>query len=195
MEARQFFTIFVLIFIILSSIERLWWTFFKVKEKELGEVKAKWSLSVMSISHSIIIIGSIVEYFIIKRKIIFLVTILGICIFIVAFWLRRLSAKTLGEYHSLHVEIRKAHRLIKDGPYKYMRHPWYLSIILEVLSITLVLNVYYSFLFAVLVYIPILLVRVHFEEKAMIAILGDEYIEYKKKLWAFFPFKRNNKRF
>ena len=192
MIPRQIFTIFVLLFVITVSVERLWWTFLNDREKEKGKVKAKWSLSIMTIAHTVVIIGSIVEYFVIERDILFLVTLLGVCIFIVAFWLRRLSAKTLGKYQSLQIEIRNNHRLIKEGPYKYMRHPWYLSIILEVLSITLILNVYWSFLFVVLVYFPILLVRVHFEEKAMIEILGDEYIEYKKGLWAFFPFKRNN---
>ena len=195
MVPRQIFTIFVLIFVITVSVERLWWTFLKDREKEKGKIKEKWSLSIMTISHTVVIIGSIVEYFVIEREILFLVTLLGACVFIVAFWLRRLSAKTLGKYQSLQIEIRNNHRLIKEGPYKYMRHPWYLSIILEVLSITLILNVYYSFLFAVLVYIPILLVRVHFEEKAMIEILGDEYVEYKKELWALFPLKRSNKRF
>lgn len=195
MEPKQIFTIFVLIFIILTGIERLWWTFLKDREKEKGEVKAKWTLSVMTISHIIIMVGSILEYFVIERSLLFLVTLFGICMFIVAFWLRRLSAKTLGKYQSLQIEIRNTHRLIKEGPYKYMRHPWYLSIILEVLSITLTLNVYYSFLYVVLVHIPIVLVRVHFEEKAMIEIFGDEYIKYKKELWAFLPLKGNNKEF
>ena len=181
MIPRQIFTIFVLLFVITVSVERLWWTFLNDREKEKGKVKAKWSLSIMTIAHTVVIIGSIVEYFVIERDILFLVTLLGVCIFIVAFWLRRLSAKTLGKYQSLQIEIRNNHRLIKEGPYKYMRHPWYLSIILEILSITMILNVYYSFLFAVLVYIPVLLVRVHFEEKAMIEILGDEYREYKKE--------------
>ncbi|KPJ57707.1 MAG: hypothetical protein AMJ42_04450 [Deltaproteobacteria bacterium DG_8] len=194
MEFKQIFTVFVLIFIILAGIERLWWTFLKGKEKEFGEIKAKWSLSVMTISHTLIIIGSIVEYLIIKREMIFLVTLLGIMIFVIAFWLRRLSAKTLGKYQSLHIEIRRTHQLIKNGPYRYMRHPWYLSIILEVLSITLILNAYYNFLYVVLVHIPIVLIRVHFEEKAMIEIFGDEYIEYKKQLWAFFPLKIKNKK-
>ena len=190
MEPKQIFTILVLIFIVLSSIERLWWTFFKDKGKEPGEIKEKWSLSIMTISHTIIIIGSIGEYFIIRGKFNFLVTLLGICMFIVAFLLRRLSAKTLGKYQSLHIEIRNTQQLIKDGPYKYMRHPWYFSILLEVLSITLILNAYYCLLYVFLINIPIFLVRVHFEEKAMIEIFGGEYQEYKKEVWAFFPLKK-----
>jgi protein-S-isoprenylcysteine O-methyltransferase Ste14 len=189
-EAKQVFSIFVLIFIVLSSVERLWWTFFKEKEKEKGVVKAKWTLNLLNISHTIIIVGSILEYFVSGRKIIFSITILGLCMFVVSFWLRRLSARTLGKFQSLQIEIRKGHLFIKDGPYRYIRHPWYLSIILEVLSITLILNAYYILIYVVIVHIPIILVRVYFEEKALSEKFPDEYATYKKEVWAFFPFKR-----
>jgi protein-S-isoprenylcysteine O-methyltransferase Ste14 len=190
MEAKQLFSIFVLIFIVLSSVERLWWTFLKEKQKEIGEVKVKWTLTLMMISHSILIVGAFIEYFVSGRKIIFLITTLGLCVFIVAFWLRRLSAKTLGKFQSLQVEIRNTHLLIKNGPYRYVRHPWYLSIILEALSIPLILNTYYSLLYVVFVYIPILLARAYLEEKALIKRFGDEYIQYKRQVWAFLPFKK-----
>jgi protein-S-isoprenylcysteine O-methyltransferase Ste14 len=195
MDQMQIYTIFVLIFIIALSIERLWWTFIKNRGKEIGEVKAKWSLSLMTLSHMVIIIGSLIEYFLIERSIIFVITILGLCIFIFAFWLRRLCAKTLGKYQSLHVEIRETHQLIKNGPYKYMRHPWYLSIILECLSIPLILNTYYIFLYAILIHIPVILVRIHFEEKAMIEKLGNEYLQYQKDIWALLPLKKSIIRF
>jgi len=194
MESKQLFSIFVLIFIVLSSVERLWWTFLKEKEQEKGEVKAKWTLNLLNISHAIIIVGSILEYLVSGRKIIFFITILGLGMFIVAFWLRRLSARTLGKFQSLQIEIRESHLFINNGPYRYIRHPWYLSIILEVLSITLILNAYYSLLYVFIVHIPIILVRVYFEEKALSEIFPDEYTKYKKEVWAFLPFKRENKK-
>ena len=194
MEANQVFSIFVLSFIVLTIVERLWWTFFKEKEQEKGAVKAKWTLNLLNISHAIIILGSILEYFVIGRQISFFITILGLSMFIVAFWLRRLSARTLGKFQSLQIEIRDTHRFINEGPYKYIRHPWYLSIILEVLSITLIFNAYYSLLYVVLVHIPIIFVRVYFEEKALSEKFPDEYATYKKEVWAFFPLKKESKK-
>lgn len=195
MEQRQIFTIFTLIFIIALSIERLWWTFIKNKGKEIGEVKAKWSLILMTISHIIIILGSLIEFFLTEINIIVVITLLGLCMFIFSFWLRRLCARTLGKYQSLHVEIRETHQLIKDGPYKYMRHPWYLAIILECLSIPLIVGAYYIFLYVIFVHIPIILLRVHFEEKAMIEKFENEYLAYKKGVWALLPLKKSIVRF
>ena len=188
------FSMFVFIFIVVTSAERLWWTFFKEKGKEKGVVKAKWTLILLNISHSIIIIGAILEYILCERTIMFFIAILGLCMFFVAFWLRRLCSRTLGRFQSLQIEIRKTHRLIKNGPYRYIRHPWYLSIILEVLSITLIFNAYYSLLYLIVVHIPIILLRVYFEEKALSEIFPDEYAAYKKEVWAFFPFKRDIKK-
>lgn len=192
MEVNQMFSILILIFVVLTIAERLWWTFFKNKEHETGEIKAKWTLNLLNISHAIIILGSILEYFLSGRKIIFFITILGLSMFIVAFWLRRLSASTLGKFQSLQIEIRETHLFINKGPYKYLRHPWYLSIILEVLSITLIFNAYYSLLYVVIVHIPIILVRVYFEEKALTEKFPDEYATYKKEVWAFLPFKKES---
>jgi len=194
MEAKQMFSIFVFIFIVVTSAERLWWTYIRNSPKEKGEVQEKWTLHLMNISYSIIIVGSFIEYFSIGRTINFLISFLGLCIFIIAFWLRRLCSRTLGKFQSLQIEIRKTHQLIKNGPYRYIRHPWYLSIILEVLSITLILNAYYSLLYAFIVHIPILLVRVYFEEKALCGIFPDEYTKYKKEVGAFLPFKPENKK-
>ena len=38
MEAKQMFSIFVFIFIVVTSAERLWWTYIRNSPKEKGEV-------------------------------------------------------------------------------------------------------------------------------------------------------------
>ena len=93
-------------------------------------------------------------------------------------------------YHSIHIEMREHHPLIKKGPYKYLRHPYYLAVIFEVLGFPLVPNAYYAFLFSIFTYLPLLFIRIYFEEKAMIKKFGDEYHLYKRENWGLIPFKR-----
>lgn len=190
MKTNQIFLYFFIIFFIFASTERLWRTFISYKQKTSGQIKAKWTSSALVITHFIIYMGMIVEYFVLQREINFTVTALGLFMFIASFVIRNQCSKTLGEFRTIHIEIREKHSLIKQGPYRYVRHPWYSAIMLEVLSLPLIPNAYYTFLVALLIYIPLLLVRVRIEEKALIEKFGKEYIEYKKEVAAFLPIKK-----
>lgn len=185
----KLFTYFFLIFMLAMSIHRIWETFFREKGKK-GKIIKKWTLPVLSILHFIVGIGTFIEFLIIKREMNFTITTVGFIMFIIALLGRNWAIKTLGEYHSIHIEIREDHPLIKKGPYIFLRHPYYLSVILELLGIPLIANAFYSFIFSLLVYIPFLLLRVYFEEKAMIDKFNNEYIQYKKETWGFLPLKK-----
>ena len=181
-------------FIILFSIivvQRIWETFSK-REKETGEVRQKWTLSLVFAAHVIVVMGSIVEYLLLKRDISLILTFLGIILYLCGLIGRNWSIRTLGKYWSIHLEIRKDHKLIRNGPYKYMRHPAYLSILFEVCGIPLILNSYFTLLFAVAVYIPLVLLRIYYEEKEHLTLFGPEYNAYRKEIGALFPIR--NKR-
>ena len=190
MKTNQMFLYFFIIFFIFASAERLWRTFISYKQKTSGQIKAKWTSSALVITHFIIYMGMIAEYFVMQREINFTVTALGLFMFITSFVIRNWCSKTLGEFRTIHIEIREKQRLIKEGPYRYLRHPWYSAIMLEVLSLPLIPNAYYTFLIAILIYIPLLLIRVRIEEEALIEKFGGEYLEYKKEVAAFVPIKK-----
>ena len=97
------------------------------------------------------------------------------------------AIKTLDKYWTIEIEIRDVHPLIKNGPYKYMRHPHYLFLFCEVLGLPLIANAYYSFVFIAIIFIPLIILRFIFEEKALTEKFGAEYLKYKKEVWAFFP--------
>jgi methyltransferase len=107
--------------------------------------------------------------------------------FLSAFILRRWAVNALGDYHSIHIEIRANHPLIKNGPYAYLRHPYYLSVILELLGLPLVGNAFFSFVISLFLYVPFLLLRVYLEEQVMINKFNGEYIKYKKNTPGFLP--------
>jgi protein-S-isoprenylcysteine O-methyltransferase Ste14 len=179
-----------LFFFLCVATERIWWTFFYLRKKVAGNIKAYWTSTALIILHIVVGVGTAFEYFLMQRILISTVTSLGLLMFAISIVLRHWSAKTLGRYHSVHIEIRDDQPLIKDGPYRLVRHPWYLAIAFEVCGFPLVVNAYYTFLFAFFIYIPILFIRAVVEEKEMIKKFGKKYIDYKKEVRAFIPIKR-----
>jgi protein-S-isoprenylcysteine O-methyltransferase Ste14 len=92
----------------------------------------------------------------------------------------------LGRSWSGFIVLLDDHKLIKNGPYKYMGHPMYTSILLVVISIFLLTTSWLltlTFLFVFLVAAS----RIPKEEKLMLNQFGDEYREYKKTTGILFP--------
>jgi len=183
------FTIFFLLFMLVMAMQRIWETFFAKKIRR-GKIFNKWTFPVLSTLHFIVGIGTVVEYFSVHRNINYMISCAGFIMFVIAFILRRWAVRALGDYHSIHIEIREKHPLIKRGPYYYLRHPYYLSVILELLGLPLVGNAFFSFAFSLFVYVPFLLLRIYLEEQAMIAIFNGEYLKYKNDTPGFFPLSK-----
>lgn len=169
------------------SIQRIWETFFKKNITEKGLIIKRWTLPALSITHFTVGIATVIEYFTINRKINLFISLIGLGLYLFALVLRKSAIRALGKYHSIHIEIRAKHELIRKGPYKYIRHPYYCSVMLELLGFPLIPNAFYSFLISLFIYIPLLFIRLYYEEKAMIAKFGDEYINYKRKTRGFIP--------
>jgi len=171
------------------ATQRIWETFFRRKGQQ-GRIVKKWTFPVLSALHFSIGIGTVVEYFSVQRDINLGIALLGLVMFFSALTLRRRVIKTLGDYHSVHIEIRDEHPLIREGPYRVMRHPYYLSVMLELLGFPLVGNAYYAFLVSLCVYLPLLGVRIYFEEIAMEEKFGNEYKRYKAEVRGFLPIRK-----
>ena len=97
------------------------------------------------------------------------------------------SIQTLGKFFTPRVEIRKDHLLINTGPYQYIRHPSYFGAFAMAIGISLLYRSYIGILFCFLVFFPVYIYRIHLEEKALTAQLGEIYENYKKKTWKMFP--------
>jgi len=185
------FTTFYLIFLLVSTIYRV-----RMRERilsinmERGKIYARWTLKVLFVSYIVIIIFTVTEYFIYKREINFIVTTIGLVSYLLGLLGRSIPVKILGKYWSPHIEIRETQKLIKERLYKYMRHPYYFFFIFEIAGFPLIPNSYYSFLLVLLLYIPLLLIRIHYEEKVLIGKFGQAYLDYKKETYALLPIKK-----
>ena len=100
--------------------------------------------------------------------------------------------KKLGEEWSIHAvgrakDVNRQLTLVKDGPYKYIRHPIYLATILELFGITILFNTFYSLIF-VMLGSPVYALRAFFEEKKLVEIFGGEYLLYRQEVPFIIPF-------
>ena len=82
---------------------------------------------------------------------------------------------------------RKGAVLIKTGPYKIIRHPMYLSLILT-LTPALISDFSILKLTIFIVFLVNLIIKMLFEESLLVKFFGNEYQEYMKSSWRLLPF-------
>ncbi|MEW6608502.1 MAG: isoprenylcysteine carboxylmethyltransferase family protein [bacterium] len=186
------FTFIYVAFLIISTVYRLRRiTKSYSEEPGPGKVYVPISYSILLLLYLLIWAGALVEYFYLHiQKVNLMISGIGFLMYVSVIPLRDCAAQTLGKYLSPDIKIVEGHKLIKEGPYKYIRHPLALSAIIEVVGITLIPNSYYSFLATLFIFLPYMLFRIHLEEKALTEKFGQEYIDYKKEVSAFLPFKK-----
>ncbi len=100
---------------------------------------------------------------------------------------RNWAIRTLGPFHSIQIEIRANHELIQSGPYAWVRNPYYLSNVVEAVGLPLVANAFYGGLISLFVYLPVLIVRMVLEERALTKKFGAGFLLYKSRVPRLFP--------
>jgi protein-S-isoprenylcysteine O-methyltransferase len=94
---------------------------------------------------------------------------------------RYYAMRVLGRYFTFDVAIHSGQSVIEAGPYRYIRHPSYSGAILTQLGLGLALGNGAGFI-AIIVCAAIGFgYRIHVEESALVAALGEPY---KKYIWA-----------
>jgi protein-S-isoprenylcysteine O-methyltransferase Ste14 len=84
------------------------------------------------------------------------------------------------------VVTRKVHTLITTGPYRYVRHPFYLAVALGVMGWSLVMANWFILLSGAMV-VAFQMARTRIEEKKLVERFGVEYQDYMRRVGRFFP--------
>lgn len=93
---------------------------------------------------------------------------------------------SLGKNVTDTVAVRKEHRLVTYGPYRWVRHPLYLSSFLALIGFSLLSANWFIGLTGILALI-LLVIRTPIEEAKLIEKFGDQYHEYMKRTGRFLP--------
>ena len=92
----------------------------------------------------------------------------------------------LGRRFSGLVAIQPGHALVTSGPYRYVRHPSYLGMMLAFLGWALVFRSSVG-VAACLLGLPLLHERIESEEALLTSQFGDAYLEYRRRTWRLVP--------
>ncbi len=176
--------IFLLIFLI-AVIERIFFTF--KKRERPGDIKHKLLSKILIISYLSCIILSVLEFLMKNTLPILAISLLGFFITLIGIILRDSAIKALGGNWSLHIKDIPDQKIVFVGPYKWIRHPYYTAVILELLGVSLFFNSIFSIYFLLLIHLPIMFIRIRLEEKFLIDKFQTQYINYLNKTRMFLP--------
>lgn len=70
----------------------------------------------------------------------------------------------------------------EHGPYQYLRNPTHLSVFIMTLGFGLIINSFFSVIFAIIAYLITKIFFLKREEKILEKKYGEVYLEYKKKV-------------
>ena len=102
--------------------------------------------------------------------------------------LRLWAVRTLGHFFRTVVLLHQHHRLVDDGPYRYLRHPSYAGSLLTFAGLGLALGNWLSLLLAVCGALVGFTRRIRIEEATLHAHFGEDYTAYARQTWRLLPF-------
>lgn len=158
------------------------------RDLEKGQIRESVTLRLFVTVGTLMLLGSIAELVWQRPPFRTSLFVAGGLSALVSFALRRRAIRELGKMWSLHVEIRQQHRLVRSGPYRWVRHPAYTSMILELVALGLLLQSRFTTALAFALFIPTLIARIRIEEAALSRQIAG-YAEYQRETPALFPYK------
>jgi protein-S-isoprenylcysteine O-methyltransferase Ste14 len=112
---------------------------------------------------------------------------IGLVFYLIFSWVQIWSFKTLGENYAQEILVFKDHQLVEKGPFRFIRHPQYLSQILLDLGAAIATLSFILFPVAV-IQIPFLFMRASLEDKMLEKYFGEKWKSYKQNTGSILPF-------
>ncbi|HEY6866032.1 MAG TPA: isoprenylcysteine carboxylmethyltransferase family protein [Candidatus Eisenbacteria bacterium] len=94
--------------------------------------------------------------------------------------LRIWAIVTLGRFFTVDVALHEGQRVVREGPYRWVRHPSYAGALIAFVGAGLAMDNALSLLFAVVPFLLAVLRRIAVEERALVQGLGEEYAAYAR---------------
>jgi protein-S-isoprenylcysteine O-methyltransferase len=115
------------------------------------------------------------------------VTTLALALMLTGLGLRVWAVRTLGRYFTWFITVYDDHKVIRTGPFRFIRHPAYFGALLLFVGTLLFLHAWIgaalSLVFQLFAYVR----RIRYEEAEMIERLGEEYVTYTREVRALVP--------
>ncbi|MBD9363540.1 isoprenylcysteine carboxylmethyltransferase family protein [Methylomonas sp. EbB] len=113
--------------------------------------------------------------------------ILAMLLFAAGLYLRYRAVMQLGRFFTTNVAIQQEHRLIKGGPYRWVRHPAYTGLLIALFAAGVAMG---DFIALALLLMPTawaFIRRIEIEERMLLAEFGPGYADFCRSTWRLLP--------
>ena len=111
----------------------------------------------------------------------------GVAVWVVGAALRWWAIRHLGRFFTVDVAVADGHRVVDDGPYRFVRHPSYTGLLLEFAGLGLALDNPLSLTLMIFPTLLALLHRIRIEETVLRTNLGEPYAAYMRRTKRLIP--------
>lgn len=111
----------------------------------------------------------------------------GAAVIFAGMGLRQSAARALGRHFTVALAVLDDHELIADGPYRWIRHPNYAGLLMIAVGTALMARSRLALLVALAVWLPLALLRIREEERALHQRLGPRWDAYARDRWMLIP--------
>ncbi len=100
------------------------------------------------------------------------------------------ATRHVGKQWRYQAAVSEGHELIQTGPYRWVRHPIYLSMLGMMLTTGLCWTWWPMFVAAIVVFVIGTEIRIRAEDRLLGEHFGDSYAAYRSRVRAYIPFVR-----
>jgi len=154
------------------------------QQLDRSSLRLLWITIIFSVSIGVFLAMQNISFFKIRSS---FIPVLGIVLILSGLATRWIAIFTLKKYFTVDVSVSKNQKIIKEGIYKFIRHPAYAGSLLSFLGLGLA---FANWLTTLVIFFPILGAFIHrmgIEEKALMDVLGNEYVHYSQTTKRLIP--------
>lgn len=165
--------LFLLLLLVVAALRIVELRISKRHQKDLkaqGAAQAKDPIfPVMAMFHTLVLVGAAVEVVFLHRPFLPALAIPMIALFVLANIVRWWVIRTLGQHWN--VEVMDSTRLgvITTGPFRYVRHPNYAAVFVEMIALPLIHTAWITAVVGAIAHVVVLSVRLSAEERVLFA--------------------------
>ena len=174
---------------VISWCERIWSMYLRQGlNRTVRAAGRDWTATAIGYTYGLIIALAATEYLLHERHFGAWYTWGGGVFYAASVALRYWSFHVLRDQWKVDVsDTSGERRLVRQGPYRYLRHPIYLATCVETASLPVLLGAPIALVIAVFVFVPLEVARVRIEERYLRQTFGAAYARFEEDTPGWWP--------